>query len=329
MKRETNFPIHNTFGIPSRARVYIEYESEQELESLIPQLAGQSFLHVGGGSNLLLTGDFDGVVLHCGIRSIDVLLETDDDVIVRVGGGVVWDSLVETAISRGWYGAENLSLVPGEVGASAVQNIGAYGVEAKDLIWRVEGYNLSADNRFVLWGNECDYGYRQSIFKHQLRGQCAITYVCYKFSKHFTPKLDYGNLRSHIAGEPTAQSVRQAVVSIRRSKLPDPEELGNAGSFFMNPVVTRDVFERLQAKYPQMPYYEAGNGVKIPAGWLIEQCGWKGRSLGPAGVHDRQALVLVNRGGATGADILALRDAICKDVLATFGIEIQSEVQTV
>ena len=329
MTRETNYPIQNTFGIPVRAREYIKYMSETELEALIPQLAGQRFLHVGGGSNLLFSGDFDGIVLHCGIDSIEVLIETEDEVIVRVGAGMVWDRLVETAISRGWFGAENLSLVPGEVGASAVQNIGAYGVEAKDLIWRVEGYNLATNNRFQLWGTECDYGYRTSFFKHELRGKCAITYVCYKFRKQFLPKLDYGNLRAQISGEVTAEAVRKAVIDIRQSKLPDPKVLGNAGSFFMNPVVSREVFERIRSTHPQMPYYEVADGVKIPAGWLIEQCGWKGRSLGPAAVHDRQALVLVNLGGATGRDIVALSNAIRRDVREQFGIEINPEVNLI
>jgi len=257
--------------------------------------------------------------------------EDADHVWVRVGAAIVWDDFVAYSIANGWSGAENLSLIPGEVGASAVQNIGAYGLEAKDLIEKVECISLSDGTRRVFKNEECNYAYRSSIFKHELKGQYAVTYVTYRLSKQFVPHLDYGNLREQLASNPSlsAAAVRQKVIEIRRSKLPDPEVLGNAGSFFMNPIVTREQFEALRAAYPQIPYYDVPNGVKIPAGWLIEQCGWKGRTLGRAGVYEKQALILVNRGGATGEEVVRLCRTIQQDVFKKFGIEIHAEVNLI
>ncbi len=332
MKSKTNqHLIPNTFGIVAYARQWLDYGSEQELSKVVPSLQGEHLLHVGSGSNLLFLHDFDGVVLHCSIRGIELLSETAENVWVRVGASVLWDDFVVESLCRGWYGLENLSLVPGEVGASAVQNIGAYGVEAKDFIRRVETIDLQTGASRVFTVDECQYAYRQSIFKNQLRGRYAVTRVVFELSKHFTPHLDYGNIRQQLpADEPvTAALVRETVVNLRQSKLPDPKVQGNAGSFFMNPVVDCAVFERLRLSYPQMPFYEAEGGVKIPAGWLIEQCGWKGRALGCAGVHSRQALVLVNLGGATGEDILRLSDAVCAAVKEKFGITIHPEVNVI
>ena len=220
------------------------------------------------------------------------------------------------------------------MGASAVQNIGAYGVEAKDLIYKVEAVEI-ATGRVVEFSNEeCRYAYRDSRFKHEWKNRYLVTYVTYRLSSSFTPDLDYGNIRSSLEAEgiavPTASQLRQTIVKIRKAKLPDPRVTGNAGSFFMNPVVARDVYERLAAQYPEMPHYDMGDaGVKIPAGWMIEQCGWKGRSLGRAGVHDRQALVLVNKGGATGNDVVCLYKRIIEDVKAKFGIDIHPEVNVI
>ena len=333
MKRYEWHPVHNTFGIEAKARVYVDYESDEELQSLLPQLAGERILHVGGGSNLLFTKDFDGVVLHSCIRGMEVVGEDTQSVLVRAGAGEVWDDFVAYALTQGWSGVENLSLIPGEVGASAVQNIGAYGVEAKDVIERVEAISLFDGSRHVFTNADCQYGYRQSRFKHEWRGQFAITHVVYRLSRQLVPQLDYGNIRAHLStlreSEVTPQTVRQAIISIRQTKLPDPLVQGNAGSFFMNPVVPLEQFQQLQRDYPQIPHYDAPNGVKIPAGWLIEQSGWKGKSLGKAAVHDRQALVLVNRGGATGADILALSETVCRDVKARFGIDIHPEVNVI
>ncbi len=320
--------IPNTFGLDVEAAVFLEYDSVEKLEELIA--AGRitsPYLHIGGGSNLLFTGDYEGVILHSRIGGIEVTMEDKETVRVRVGAGVVWDDFVAYCVEHGWYGTENLSLIPGEVGASAVQNIGAYGVEVKDLISSVETVNIQGAKR-VFQVDECGYSYRNSIFKRPEMKQVFVTYVCFRLSKkeHYT--LDYGTIRQELEDCPVdLKTLRQVIIRIRESKLPDPKVLGNAGSFFMNPVVPRGVFEALQKQYPQMPFYELdADRIKIPAGWMIDRCGWKGKSLGPAAVHDKQALVLVNRGGATGADIVALSDAVRASVREKFGIDIHPEV---
>ena len=321
---------HNTFGMDVKAKRYVEYDSEEELKTLIPTLEGE-VLHMGGGSNLLFKGDFAGTVLHSAIRGIEIVEEKGDEVLVRVGAGEVWDDFVAWAVAQGLGGVENLSLIPGEVGASAVQNIGAYGVEAKDVIALVEAVELQNGQKRVFGTLECDYAYRQSIFKKQLKGKYAITFVTYRLQKTPQLKLEYGNIKA-VLGEKkdlTIADVRQAIIDIRNAKLPDPKVQGNAGSFFMNPVVSREKFLSLQKDYPQMPFYEVEGGVKIPAGWMIDQCGWKGKSLDRAGVHDKQALVLVNLGGATSNEIITLCETICKDVYEKFGIEIHPEVNLI
>ena len=250
------------------------------------------------------------------------------------GSGETWDDMVALSLNKGYYGMENLSLIPGDVGASAVQNIGAYGVEAKDLILCVWMIEIANGERHI-WGNEeFEYGYRQSRLKTDWKNRFLITRVTYALSKTFKPHLDYGNIRSELERkgikEPTAQQLRDTIIEIRQAKLPDPKVIGNAGSFFMNPIVTKNRYEKLAAAYPNMPHYKVDSRhVKIPAGWMIEQCGWKGKSLGRAGVHDKQALVLVNRGGATGAEIVALCQQIQLDVKAKFGIEIHPEVNII
>jgi len=320
--------IKNTFGIEAQAKRWLEYRSEAELVKMVPTLHTDRVLHVGGGSNLLFTQDFDGTVLHSGIRFVAPISADAEHVWVRVGAAIVWDDFVAYTIANGWSGAENLSLIPGEVGASAVQNIGAYGVEAKDLIETVECVSLVDGSRRVFSNDECHYSYRSSIFKHELKGQYAVTYVTYRLSKRFVPHLDYGNLRNQVADVSSLSpaAIRKTIIEIRKSKLPDPQVLGNAGSFFMNPVVTREKFEALQVDYPQMPFYDVADGVKIPAGWLIEQCGWKGRTLGRVGVYEKQALILVNRGGATGEEVVNLCRTIQHDVADRFGIDIYPEV---
>lgn len=321
--------IPNTFHIEASADRIVEYESTEELQAIIPTLS-EPYMHIGAGSNLLFTRNYDGTILHSRIRSTEVVADDAERVMVRVGAGVVWDDFVAYAIGQGWSGAENLSLIPGEVGASAVQNIGAYGVEAKDLIVKVECVDLKTGQVREFSNHECCYAYRKSIFKTELKGRYAVTYVTYRLSKHFMPRLEYGNLATSLNGaEVTPQTVRQAIIDIRRSKLPDPDVLGNAGSFFMNPIVSREKYLQLQEQYPQIPHYEVADGVKIPAAWLIEQCGWKGRALGRAAVHEHQALVLVNKGGATGADILHLCHTIQADVRRQFDIEISPEVNVI
>jgi UDP-N-acetylmuramate dehydrogenase len=320
----------NTFGMDVKAKRFVEYDNEEELKALIPTLSGE-VLHMGGGSNLLFKGDFEGTVLHSAIKGIEVVDESAESALVRAGAGEVWDDFVAWAVERGYGGVENLSLIPGEVGASAVQNIGAYGVEAKDVIALVEAIDLSNGQKRVFGTEECNYAYRQSIFKNALKGKYAITYVTYRLQKQPVLKLDYGNIRAVLGdnGQHTISDVRQAIIDIRNAKLPDPKVQGNAGSFFMNPVVSREKFLSIQKDYPQMPFYEVEGGVKIPAGWMIDQCGWKGKSLGRAGVHDKQALVLVNLGGATSDEIITLCNTICKDVKEKFGIDIHPEVNLI
>lgn len=329
---EHNYPLlsHNTFGIEVTAACFFEYESVDELCGLIASgRLTRPFLHIGGGSNLLFTKNYEGMILHSRIGGIEVIAETDDDVTVRVGAGVVWDDFVAWCVEHGLYGAENLSLIPGEVGASAVQNIGAYGVEVKDIIVSVKTLNIDGTER-VYTADECEYAYRDSLFKRAAMKDVFVTYVNFRMSKKEDYHLDYGTIREELAkqsAEVSLQAVRRAIIRIREEKLPDPKVMGNAGSFFMNPVVSREQFEALQKEYPQMPFYELADGwVKIPAGWMIDRCGWKGKALGPAAVHEKQALVLVNRGGATGQDIIALSDAVRASVRDKFGIDIHPEV---
>lgn len=321
--------IPNTFGLDVQVDVFVEYDSVEELEKLIADGRIISpFLHVGRGSNLLFLKDYEGTVLHSLIGGVEVVAENDCCVSVRVGAGVVWDDFVAYCVERGWYGAENLSLIPGETGAAAVQNIGAYGVEVSDLISSVETLNIRGEKR-VYGVGECEYAYRRSIFKRPEMKSVFITHVNFTLSRkeHYT--LDYGTIRQELAKRSVIdlQTVRQVIIDMRRSKLPDPEVLGNAGSFFMNPIVLRAQYEALCSRFPSMPCYKLDDDrVKIPAGWMIDQCGWKGKALGPAAVHDKQALVLVNTGGATGKDIVALSDAVRSSVREKFGIDIQPEV---
>lgn len=324
--------IPNTFGLDVKAGRWLEYASVEELKALIAEgQISSPYLHVGSGSNLLFLGDFEGTVLHSAIRSIEMVNQDAEKVWLRVGAAVIWDDFVAYCVEHGYYGAENLSLIPGEVGASAVQNIGAYGVEVKDLISCVETVDVHGDRR-VFGVEECGYAYRNSVFKRPDMKSFFVTHVTFALNKAEQYTLNYGTIRQELEKYPQIDlaTVRQVIVSIRESKLPDPKVLGNAGSFFMNPIVTRTKYETLLQEYPSMPSYQVdATHVKIPAGWMIEQCGWKGKSLGNAAVHDKQALVLVNCGGATGADIVALSDAVRAAVREKFGVEIHPEVNMI
>lgn len=331
MKITENISIkkHTTFGVDAQAHYWVEYTSVEELQSLICQgfLNGKSFMNVGGGSNLLFCSDYDGVLLHSCIVEYEEVARTEAFVVMRVGAGVVWDDFVSYCVSNKMYGAENLSLIPGSVGASPVQNIGAYGVEAKDLIEAVECVKTDTGECVLLTNADCNFGYRDSVFKHAMKGKLIVTHVHYKLSLVPTFKLEYGTIRAELgAEEPTLENVRKTVVRIRKSKLPDPEVTGNAGSFFKNPVISDSVFSSLKTEYPTIPHYEVPGGKKIPAAWLIEQSGWKGKALGRAAVHNIQPLVLINLGGAIGADIVALSDAVRSAVRKKFDIEIEPEV---
>jgi len=322
---------HNTFGIEARCSRFLEYSTvdEAKVVAAILRETGDPYIIIGGGSNLLLTRDFEGIVVHSALMGVDI-----DGCRMTCGSGMEWDRVVEMAVEQGLYGAENLSSIPGDVGASAVQNIGAYGVEAKDLIVEVEAIEIATGLLRTFSNADCQYGYRDSRFKHDWKNQFLMTHVTYALQSTFEPKLDYGNIRAELERKGisnlTAAQLRTVIIEIRNAKLPDPKVMGNAGSFFMNPVVSREKYESLAAQYEGMPHYTIdSNHEKIPAGWMIEQCGWKGRSLGRAGVHDKQALVLVNRGGATGAEVVTLCETIRKDVREKFGMDIHPEVNII
>ncbi len=330
----------NTFGIDARCTRLLEFSSVDELRNHWQEIAEARrqgrLLIIGRGSNLLPTGDYDGLVVRSRIMGRNCI---ENDRVVICSGETV-DDIIAWSLSQGLYGMENLSLIPGEVGASAVQNIGAYGVEAKDFITSLHALDIETGEIVEITNAECEYGYRQSRFKKDWKNRFIITDVTYQLSTTFTPHLDYGNIRKVLEekgiscdikdGQLTAQLLRDTIIDIRNAKLPDYEVEGNAGSFFMNPIVSKEKFEELIAKYPNMPYYPAANDmVKLPAGWLIDQCGWKGKTLGRAGVHAKQALVLVNKGGATGEEVVALCRQVQKDVLDRFGVEIHPEVNIV
>lgn len=329
--RDYSLLPHNTFGMDVKASVFIEYASVKELKEVLNlYVKDNQWLHIGKGSNLLFIGDYSGIILHSAIKGYEVIHEDTKEVVVRVGAGEVWDNFVAMTVEHEWYGAENLSLIPGEVGASAVQNIGAYGVEAKDLIVGVEAIEVSTGKECIFKNEECGYAYRESVFKSSLKYQYLVTHVSYRLKKTPCYHLDYGNIRLELEKQKaclTLANVRQTIISIREAKLPDPKLQGNAGSFFMNPVISRKHFEALLVDYPLMPHYEVdAESIKIPAAWMIDQCGWKGKRLGRAGVHDKQALVLVNLGGAVGTEVIALSEAIQKSVYEKFGINILPEV---
>ena len=328
-----NVPLSgmNSFGVSATARYLYEFEGEDDLRAYFSRQDKPTDLWtvMSGGNNILFTGDYPGVILHPVNRGIELLGVGKDMVRVRVEAGVEWDDFVAWSVEQGWGGAENLSMIPGYVGAAPVQNIGAYGSEVKDIIESVEVFLADTMTTRIFSVNECRFGYRESIFKGKLKGKAIITAVTFALRTQPVPRLDYGDLRAEVAalGRPTLQHVRQAVMEIRRRKLPDPRVTGNAGSFFKNPVVDHTVADALQMEYEQIPVYPVGEGrVKLAAGWLIDQAGWRGVIRGRVGVHPRQALVLINLGGATGEEILELARDIQRDVYQKFGVTIEPEV---
>ncbi len=316
---------HNTFKMNVRTRVWAEYASVAELQDLLHRYAGQQIMPIGAGSNLLFTKDFDGVLLHSGMCRARALDEDSDSVLIEAESGLVLDELIEQIVDMGLGGLENLSHIPGEVGASAVQNVGAYGVEAKDVIVSVNTVEIATGKPHTFTNEECRYGYRDSIFKNELRGRYVVTSVVYRLEKHPVLHLDYGNLRA--LNPQSLREVRDAVIRIRRQKLPEVDELGSAGSFFKNPVIPVSQFEALQSQYPAIPHYETKDGVKIPAAWLIEQSGCKGKTVGGAQVFERQPLVIINATGtATPDDIIALARSVITSVRSRFSITLSPEV---
>ena len=338
MRDERNYNLlkHNTFGIEACCQRFLEDSNLNEAVAVARLLREepQPFMMTGAGSNLLLTRDYAGTMVHSAIKGFSLTEQPDGQATLRCGSGETWDDIVAWTAEQGFFDLVNLSLIPGEAGASAVQNIGAYGTEAEQSIESIQAVDLTTETVIRIAKEECHYGYRDSRFKHEWRNRFLITHVNYMLNRRSQPNTAYGNIRAELErlgiSSPTPLQLRQAIIGIRRAKLPDPQELGNAGSFFVNPIVDRQQFEALAAQYPQMPhYYINETQEKIPAGWLIEQCGWKGRSMGRAGVYEKQALVLVNLGGATGQEIADLCHAIQEDVQRKFGVAIKPEVNLI
>jgi UDP-N-acetylmuramate dehydrogenase len=330
----TDLKPFNSFGISAIANEFIEIASFDQLKLLIQSQKLNNFLVLGGGSNILFTKDFDGLILKNQLLGISVLEENNETVLVKAAGGENWHNFVRHCVSNGWGGIENLSLIPGSVGAAPLQNIGAYGVEIKESLVSLEAINLLTGELKTFNNEQCQFGYRESIFKHQLKGQYFICSVTFKLNKNAVPNISYGDI-SKVLNEwnilqPDIADVSDAVIHIRTSKLPDPALIGNAGSFFKNPVIDLSKFLDLQKRFPDIKSFPAADGkIKIPAAWLIEQCGFKGKRFGNVGVHENQALVLVNYGGGTGKDILELSKRIIESVKEKFGIELQTEVNII
>jgi len=331
VRKNISLKALNTFHFNVSASEYIETNSvkniQEWLETEKPDL--KDVLVLGGGSNLLFSSDYSGTIIHPLFNDIKIVKEDDDTVLIEAGAGKVWDEFVEFCVNNKYYGIENLSLIPGTVGASPVQNIGAYGMEAGNVIVKVNGLFLDSGKEFSYSNSECNFGYRNSIFKKELKNRVLITSVLFRLSKKEQFDLNYGHLEDKVKeyGELTIANVRKAVISIRNSKLPDPVVTGNAGSFFKNPEIAASMYHNLKAKFPDMPGYPLKNEkVKVPAGWLIDKAGWKGKRSGEAGVHHEQALVLVNLGKATGKDVLELASLIEKDIRDKFGIDLEKEV---
>lgn len=333
--RQHDYPLapHTTFGLPARAAHYIELTDSGDLPEIcrLPEFDAATVCWLGGGSNVLFMQDFPSLVVRMATRGIRELERTPDSVLLEAQAGENWHGFVQSSLHMGLGGLENLSLIPGTVGASPVQNIGAYGVEVKDRIHSVRCFDVQSQEWCELSNAECRFAYRDSIFKHEGRQRYVITSVVFRLDTQFVPNVKYGDLAQVLAEQcdgraPTAQDVAQAVCAIRRSKLPDPAVLGNVGSFYKNPLVDAAHAQTLLAQYPQMPHYPQPDGrVKLAAGWLIDQCGLKGKTIGGAAVHDKQALVLVNKNRATAADVRALSDEICRIVAQRFAVDLQPE----
>jgi UDP-N-acetylmuramate dehydrogenase len=336
MRIEQNISLkpYNTFGIDVRAISFLEVTDEKELQEFITEggLKHMEFLVLGGGSNILFTEDYLGLVIRNCIEGIAVEEKGVDEVLVTAGAGMVWDDLVQFCVNEGYGGIENLVMIPGSVGASPIQNIGAYGVELKDVFHSLRAIEISSGKIRLFEKRECKFGYRDSIFKGEAKGKFIVISVSLLLKKNHIPDISYGAIRGELetmglGREAGIREVAMAISNIRSSKLPDPEQIGNAGSFFKNPVIAIEKFDQIRNRYPETPSYKERKGfVKVPAGWLIEQCGWKGKSHGNAAVHDKQALVLVNMGGAEGKEVRRLARLVKASVFDEFGIDLEYEV---
>ena len=333
IQQNISLKSYNTFGIDVKARRFVDISSLNELENVIR--SEKKFFILSGGSNLLLTKDVDKLVIHLNTKGIEVVQENSNDILIKVQAGENWHEFVLWCIDHNYGGVENLSLIPGNVGTAPIQNIGAYGVELKDSMHNLEALEIDTLNTKTFTNKNCEFGYRNSVFKNELKGKYIITSVTFKLTKN-THKLNssYGAIRSELDKgniiNPTIKDISKAVIAIRQSKLPDPKEIGNSGSFFKNPIISTTDFKNLQKTYPEAPHYVVSkNEIKVPAGWLVEQCGFKGKRFGDAGVHKKQALVLVNYNNATGREIFELSKEIQKTVLEKFEIQLDAEVNII
>lgn len=335
IKNDFSLKGFNTFGIDVRAKEFVVVNAHQDLFDLILKrdLTKEKFLMLGGGSNILFTKDFEGLLIKNEIGGIEIMKEDDQQVLIRVGAGMIWHEFVLYCIERGWGGLENLSLIPGTVGASPIQNIGAYGVEVKDLIDEVEGIDLAQKNTRKIKSQDCAFEYRSSIFKTNLKNKFLITAVVFKLTKQHRLHIEYGAIKDELSkmmvDHPSIKDVSNAVINIRQSKLPDPNIIGNAGSFFKNPLVSAKKLHDLKSIYPSIISFPNGSDFKLAAGWLIEQAGWKGHREGNVGCHEKQALVLVNHGNASSLEVLRLAQKIQESVSNKFGIELEMEVNII
>ncbi len=334
IQENISLKLYNSFGIDAKARHFASFKNTEELSELITLNPKLKTLTLGGGSNILLTKNFDGLVLKNEITGISELHEDSEYVYVKTGAGENWHQFVLYCIQRNWAGVENLSLIPGNVGASPMQNIGAYGVEADDVFWDLEAYHIKEKRVVTFTPNDCEFGYRDSVFKSKYEGQFVILNVTFQLRKKPRFKTSYGAIEEELermgVKELTIKAISEAVISIRSSKLPNPAEIGNAGSFFKNPSISKNQFNLLKEKFENIIGYENINGtVKLAAGWLIEQCGWKGFRRGDAGCHVKQALVLVNYGNASGNQIFQLSSEILQSVKEKFNIILEREVNLI
>jgi UDP-N-acetylmuramate dehydrogenase len=337
MKIYNNYNLSrlNTFGISANAKFFIEVESETGLLELfgLPEFKQNKKIFLGGGSNVLFTEDYDGMVILNKLKGIEIISEDEEKINIRAMGGEIWHQLVLFSVDRGYWGIENLSLIPGTVGAAPIQNIGAYGVELKDTLLTVEAIHIETGLKKIFSKDECEFGYRESVFKNKLKGQYFIGAITLALNKKPKPNLSYKILSDYLLNNKieakSPKEISDAVVAIRESKLPNPKVMGNAGSFFKNVFLQKEQLLKLLEKHPELPYFEEDGIIKISAGWLIEQCGWKGKKNGNVGVHEKQALVLVNYGGATGAEVIDLAGKIIESVKEKFGLELTPEVNIV
>ncbi|MCL4166858.1 UNVERIFIED_CONTAM: hypothetical protein GTU68_013317, partial [Idotea baltica] len=322
---------YNTFGVEACAKQFVSIKSQKDLVLFLQDFKDQDFLLLGGGSNVLFTESEYNLVVKLELLGKRIVQKHEEFVFVQSMAGENWHDFVLWTLEQNFGGLENLSLIPGNVGTSPIQNIGAYGVEVKDLVYQVEAIEKATGDLCIFSNEDCDFGYRSSFFKKEGKGKYIIVSVLFKLSEENTPKVGYASLQNYLDEQsiknPTIHDVSNAVISIRQSKLPDPIKIGNAGSFFKNPICDPEKIRKIEKKYGEVPQYEQSDGsLKVPAGWLIEKAGWKGKKVGNCGVHDKQALVLVNYGSALGSDIYSLAKTIIEDVSSKFGIELQPEV---